>query len=193
MELRRFCLKLYAADPSVVEPPNFIPIFHKWIQFGRVEGLLIDVADYSHVHEGPGVVLIGHEADYAMDQTQGPLGLLYSRKTPLDGSNADRLCAALKAALTACRTLETDPTLKKKGLTFQGQGLRFILNDRLHAPNTEATFAAIKGDLDAALETLYPGQSPDIERDITDPRDRFTLDIQTDQPVDVNTLLGRLG
>ena len=192
-EIQKFCIKFYVADPGAVALSEFIPVFHKWIQFKRIGGLLIDVADYSHVPEGPGVVLIGHEADYFMDTAEGPLGLLYNWKRGLEDSNAGRLRAALIAALTACRTLEKDPTLKKKGLTFQGQALRFIMNDRLHGPNSDQTLAAIRPDLDAILDTLYPGQSPELARDTADPRSRFTVDIKTSEAVDVSTLLERLG
>ena len=48
-----------------VDPEAFVPVFHDWIRRGAVEGLLIDVARYGHVHHGPGIMLVGHEGDYA--------------------------------------------------------------------------------------------------------------------------------
>ena len=67
-----------------------IPVFHSWIQDQIFAELLLDVADYRHVHHGPGLMLIGHEADYSLDQTDGVLGLRYNRKAPLPGTNLER-------------------------------------------------------------------------------------------------------
>ncbi len=106
--LGRFCIKFYARDPGTLDLAEAIPIFHRWIQSGRMDGLLIDVADYRHVPDGPGVVLIGHEADYFLDEMEGPLGLLYNRKRETEGSNVYRLRRAMKSALTACRAFNKE-------------------------------------------------------------------------------------
>ena len=87
--------------------------------------LLLDVADYRHVHEGPGVVLIGHQANYSVDNTDNRLGVRYNRKAPLDGTNQDRLTQATRAALTAFQRLEAESGLKGK-LRFGGQGNRGV-------------------------------------------------------------------
>ena len=64
-------------------------MFHDWIQNQRLDELLIDVVDYRHVHDGPGVILIAHDAHYAFDTSEGRLGLLYSRR-PRDPSHPER-------------------------------------------------------------------------------------------------------
>src|SRR4029077_10076795 len=67
MELQHVNVKLIVRTPEEVDLEPLIPIFHGWIQ-GRVcDELLLDIADYRHVPAGPGVVLIGHEADYSVD------------------------------------------------------------------------------------------------------------------------------
>ena len=43
------------------------------------------MADYRHVPEGPGVMLIGHQANYSVDNTDNRLGVRYNRKEPLEG------------------------------------------------------------------------------------------------------------
>jgi len=78
LNLHRISVKYFVTDPTVVNLDEIVPVFHRWIQNQSVEGFLIDVADYKHVCQGPGVVLIGHEADYALDMTGGRPGLLYS-------------------------------------------------------------------------------------------------------------------
>jgi hypothetical protein len=191
LRLERFCVKFYAADPGAVELEAVVPVFHRWIQTRALPELLIDVADYAHVPDGPGVVLIGHEADYFLDRHEGPLGLLYNRKRLGAGSPAERLRGALRQALTACRLLERE--LGGGGLRFCGERLRFVANDRLAMPSGEEAFAALRPELEAALAVLYAGGATRIERDATDPRDRLTVHASVRDPVDVGTLLGRLG
>ncbi len=186
--LGRYCLKFYAGHPETLDLAEAIPIFHRWIHTNRVDGLLIDVADYRHVPDGPGVVLVGHEADYFLDEMEGPLGLLYNRKREAEGSNVYRLRRAMKSALTACRALEQEPELAAKNFRFAGGRLRFIINDRLLSSNG---VVAIRGDLDTVLRDLYPGRSPRIETGTSDPRDRYTLDVDSGADVDIATLLTR--
>ncbi len=87
IELQHINVKLFVRDPEKVDLEAVVPVFHSWIQGQIFDELLLDVADYSHVPDGPGVVLIGHEADYALDNTDGRLGVRYNRKAPWPGSN----------------------------------------------------------------------------------------------------------
>src|SRR3972149_5360474 len=87
LEAPRFGIKFFAAEPFPPGPRAVVPVFHEWIQTHRLEDeLLIDVADYSHVHHGPGVLLISHEAQYSLDQAGGRLRLPYS--PPREGQGA---------------------------------------------------------------------------------------------------------
>ncbi len=80
MDTVKYELKLFLDDASGVELEEFIPVFHDWIQTQQLAELLIDVADYRHVPQGPGIALIAHDAHYVMDLTDARLGLLYSRR-----------------------------------------------------------------------------------------------------------------
>ena len=82
---RRFSVKYFVSSPAHVELSKFVPIFQRWIQRQLVEGLLIDVAAYEHVYQGPGIVLIGDEGDYSLDIRDGRPGLMYTRKRQIDG------------------------------------------------------------------------------------------------------------
>ena len=66
MNLQHINVKIYVEDDSAVDLSRFIDVFHSWIKQQLLDELLIDVADYRHVPAGPGVILIGHEADNAM-------------------------------------------------------------------------------------------------------------------------------
>ena len=85
MDTVKYELKFFLDDTAGVEMEEFIPVFHDWIQTQQLAELLIDVADYRHVPHGPGVVLIAHDAHYAMDLADDRLGLFTAvgaRHTP---------------------------------------------------------------------------------------------------------------
>src|SRR5437879_9478234 len=111
VELQHVNVKLLLENPEDLNLDAVITVFHSWIQDQVCEELLLDVADYRHVHHGPGVVLIGHEADYASDNTDGRLGIRYNRKAPLEGSNRERLANSLRSALAAAERLQLDTRL----------------------------------------------------------------------------------
>src|SRR3989475_3625412 len=142
MQLQHVNVKLLVNKVEERDLEPLIPVFHSWIQgqgFGEISGeLLLDVADYRHVPEGPGVVLIGHEGNYSVDNTANRPGVRYNRKAALDGSNQDRLKQAVRAALTACQRLEAEPRLEGR-LHFNGQEIEVFINDRLVTLNRDAT------------------------------------------------------
>ena len=148
--------------------------------------MLVDVADYLHVHNGPGLMLIGHEADYSLDNRAGRLGLLYNRKAQLDGSTQDKLVQAARAVLTAASLLE-----KENGLKFNGQEAQIVINDRLIAPNTVQTFAALEPELRTFFDKLFNGTEYTLSH-VSDPRERFTVNIKAATAFDVQTLLQTL-
>jgi hypothetical protein len=133
------------------------------------------------------MMLIGHAANYSLDNTGGRLGLLYNRKAQLDGSNEDKLVQAVRAALTAARLLE-----KENGLKFNGQEAQLIVNDRLLAPNTLETFAALEADLKSLFDRLYKGFSYELNQK-PDPRERFTVNVKATGAFEVESLLQNLG
>src|SRR5690606_5668475 len=89
---------------------KFVPVFHRWIRDDVLDELVIDVADYTHVPEGPGVVLVGHGSDYYVDLAENRPGLLYSRKRDLP-EGANLIDDALRRALNAVRLLEEEAGL----------------------------------------------------------------------------------
>ena len=197
MDSPKFDLKLFLHDASGIELETFIPLFHRWIQTQCLEELLIDVADYRHVPHGPGIVLIAHDAHYAMDMAEGRLGLLYSRRRETHPSrNAiqgveDRLWSVLQCALTACQHLETDPIFQGQ-LRFRGDELLVRLNDRLLAPNTEVAYDELRQALEPCLAMLYPDSQVAVEH-VREGVSRLTVAIKAAENPDVATLLSRLG
>lgn len=172
MELQHLNVKLYAERPEGLNLGKFTPIFQRWIQDQVCKDeLLLDVADYLHVPAGPGIVLIGHEADYSMDETDHRLGLRYNRKTGLGGNNGTRIQQALSATFRAASLLEQEPMLEGK-LKFNREAFDLSVNDRALAPNTPQTFEALKPELQAGL-TSYFGAGTFSFSHLSDPRTRF--------------------
>ncbi len=189
MELQHVNVKLFVQHAADVDLEPLIPVFHTWIQDQASDELLLDVADYRHVDAGPGVVLIGHEGNYSVDNTDNRLGVRYNRKAALDGSNQDRLAQAARAALTVCQRLEADSRLDGR-LRFNGQEIEIFINDRLLAPNSDATREAAS-DFQAFSQKLFRGveYSTSYERD---PRKLFAVSIKAARPLSVADLLERL-
>jgi hypothetical protein len=190
MEFQHVNVKLRVKDPEEINLEFVIPVFHGWIQDQTGDELLLDVADYRHVRSGPGMVLIGHEGNYSLDNTDDRLGVRYNRKAPLDGNNQDRLTQATEAALRACLRLESDPRLAGT-IRFNGQEMEVFINDRLLAPNSDATRDALEGELHTFLSRLLA----DGDYALTypqDPRRLFSVRVTTSQIFEAAALLNNL-
>ncbi len=176
---RRYTIKYYFQGPQPVSLDDFVPVFHRWIQDRTVEGLLIDVADYKHIQNGPGVILVGDQVDYAIDLDGNRPGLLlrYKRRGPADGPLQAQLHQATLLALRGCRALETDPALQGK-LTFRTGEVEIVFQDRLSAPNTAETFAEYSPDILRFLDQLYPENEHTLRRGSMDERDAFGVNVR---------------
>jgi hypothetical protein len=188
IDLQKINVKFYLAEDAVLSPEDAFRIFSEWIPETKDE-ILIDVADYQHVPQGPKTVLVGHQANYTLDNTDGRYGLIYGQKATAHGSNADRLKSAFASALKACRRLEQAQHAEAR---FVGAEAVVVINDRLQAANAEATLAEIRGDLDQVLGQLYAGASTRVERE-GDARQRFTVRVRAEGDFDTQTLLSNLG
>jgi hypothetical protein len=173
LDLQRITAKLFVADPGAVGPgaAELIPVFHRWIQAGDLSGLPIDVADYGHVQDGPGVMLIGHEADRALDFWDGRAGFSYQRKREAVGTTRERLAQALREAAEGALRIEGEDDL---GVAFRGDELQLRIADRLQAPNTPETLAALSADIVGAVSDVFPDATAGLIRQ-SDARRPFTV------------------
>ncbi len=189
MQAHKLQVKIFAQPGSGVTPEALIPILHRWIKERVLPELMIDVANYAHVPKGPGVVLIGHASDTFIDETDGRLGILHNRKRAAPDA-ADRLSDAFRRALHVASLLEREPALEGK-LRFATDEFLFRINDRLAAPNTDETLAALRPELEALAALLCAGPS-DLRR-TGDAKGLFGVTITNPAKADLSTLLGRLG
>jgi len=168
--LQHVIVKIPVDGDLGVEPGELIPVFHRWVATQAMPELLVDVADLRHVPAGPGVILVGSEADYSLDHSGGEWGLQYRRKDVVDGSNVDRLMQAFGAARHACDRLEQEFPGRIRFSRSRGD---VIINDRALAPNTDETLRSAMPDLEQfARAALGPGPV-EVTRHPGDPRRRF--------------------
>ena len=186
MNVQHINIKLSIENPDTVNLADYSAVFNTWIQKHVLDELLIDVADYLHVQNGPGLLLIGHEADYSLDNRAGRLGLLYNRKKQFEGTTQEKLAQATRALLIAAQLLE-----KENGLQFNTQEIQVLINDRLLVPNNTETFITLEPELRTFFDKLYDGTDYEIVYK-TDPRERFTVEIRAVTRFDVETLLNNI-
>jgi hypothetical protein len=172
-DLVRIGAKLYAENPERIDLGAYVPIFHGWIQARNLDGLPIDVADYAHVPDGPGILLIGHEADRAIDMGEGRPGALYQRKRDGAGALEERFAAAIAGADEVARRIESEPSAD--GVRFGRDEIQLRINDRFVVPNDEGGLEALRPALEGALAAVRPGKAATIERVAEDPRGPLTL------------------
>jgi hypothetical protein len=150
MTTHKFGVKLFFANQQDRGLTEFIPVFHGWIQRQALAGhLLIDVHDYSHVFHGPGILLVAHEANLSIDESEGRRGLAYVRKQPAT------LRETVEAAHAAARLLT-----EEQGVQFDAGQFEIFVNDRLHTP-TVAEIAEATGGT--------------VTQKQTDPRERLAF------------------
>jgi len=188
MDLQKLNVKFFVEPPDTVPLPEFIDIFHGWIQ--ATDGDYHDVADYSHMQGGPGIVLIANDANVSIDETGNRRGLLFSQKARLSGSNQEKLRSVFRSALENCRKLEEEPALRGQ-LRFAATEVLISLNDRLIGSNTEQSFDEIRGDIAAIASELFGAAAVSLERN-RDPRQRFNVRLKTSAAVDLRKALENL-
>ena len=192
---QRLAVKLPLDDVASrrgAQPVDFgrvLALFHRFIQTRALEGLLIDVADYSHVPDGPGVMLIGHDVDYAVDLTEGQPGLRVVRKRCAGLELRDGVRDALRKALVAIRAIEADGST---GLAFSTGALTLQLVDRLQYASDAASHARAAAALEPLLGEVF-GAVKLAPASLADAGRPLTLRASVCEPSPPAHLLERLG
>jgi hypothetical protein len=189
MDVHKIQLKIFAQPGFVIDTHRSVRVFHRWIKERVLAEQVVDVADYSHVHNGPRVALIGHGCDYYLDDGEGRPGLLYFRKR-VAPPPAERLADTFRRCLTAARLLEQDPGFDAPPKFGTGELLlRFV--DRLQAPNTEAGYEPLRELVEHFLLELYR-KPVKIVREGSE-RELLSLRIEAEAAPTLDVLLERLG
>ncbi len=173
MSTDRWLVKLDCSDPSRFDPEAHIPVFHRWIQQKKLPLVLIDVADYAHVVDGPGVLLVSHEYNIFADRFDGRPGLSVQRKLR-GGVGAESLVDTLRVGLLAVQALAAEASLP--GSRFRLDEVEIVANDRLRAPNSDDGWKALEPVVQDAARRLYDGTAS-VSRTVTPSGERLTARI----------------
>ena len=149
---KRLGVKFSLSRTPQLQPADIMPIFQRWIQEHKVPGMLIDVIDYKHVLNGPGVVLVADEGDYAYDLGEGQPGLNYVRKRDLPDSLPAALRLSFEHALLGARALEAEAP---GDLDFDYATVKISFLDRMHYRNQPEIYAAIHAEVAEIVGEVY--------------------------------------
>ena len=186
---RRLGVKFSLKQQPTLKPEDILPIFQRWIQEHSIEGMLIDVIDYKHVPEGPGIVLIADEFDLAYDLSDGVIGLYYVRKRELPDTLGDTLRLVISRALAAARALEAEAP---GDIVFDYRSAKISFLDRIHYRNEPESFEAIRSIMTETLSGIF-GANVEVTRQYDDPRAVFALRCAVESAnFDIEALIARL-
>lgn len=180
--------KIFLENPAEAEPEEWFKVFNEWIPDSPE--VFLDAADYSHVNDGPVIVLVGHFLNLSLDANFRRRGLLLDYKQPMEGSNADKLKATLVSLLRAAKRLEGEAGFHHKP-RFKASELMLIVNSRALAPNSPETLEAARPDLVKVLSAAYGDGGFSLEHN-PDPRQRFQVTATSKTPFTLDELLSRL-
>ena len=176
-------------DPKMLRDEELFRIFNEWISENSDE-VLIDVADYKHLHHGPTTILIGHSANYFLETKDQQKSVVYARKQPQDGDLSKRLTLTLQSSMQCCIKLENHSELQGR-VKFNGGEVQFVANDRLQAANTEENRQCFQQHLSPILDTLYGSQKYTFEC-INQSEDRLAVTARTTSSLDLSDLIEKL-
>lgn len=195
MDFQHITVKLFA-DRADFALHELIPVFHRWIQKNVLpEVMLIDVADYAHVPEGPGVMLIAHEGHFSLDagsfrSDKPAMGVMYANKRKATGSTADRIRRSLALAVKAAVLLQNEADLAGRINVTPGQ-LLIRFDDYLLTANDDAAFDAVRSDVQQVLEAAYDGAAVTLTRD-NNSKTSLTIAVSVAGEMSLSDLAARL-
>lgn len=185
MTPKRLSAKFFLDPEGGVDPSAVVPVFHDWISRQLVGEVLIDVADYSHVQDGPAIMLVALEADYVLDFADGKPGIRYIRKRNVP----DTLPAAL--AQVIANAAHAAHLLQNAGFAPDASGVEVEIFDKLHYPQDTASFNVLAAELENVGRVAW-ADGVSTARVPVDPRRPLRLVVGGKAPATFEQLVTRL-
>ena len=181
---QRIQITLYTKHNSTLSKDVLIDRFHAWIQNDLLEEIPIDVADYSHVSDGPGILLITHEADYAFDEVGGA-GLRYVRKKQVPDTLEHAIVQGFEQVLKAAKRLENDTS---GAVSFDPTRVEITILDRRLYPNSAATIDAVQPVLNRLFSSIFKTEQVEFDRISEDARYPFALTLRAPHALQIDEI-----
>jgi hypothetical protein len=167
----------------------FLPIFARWREDSDAPARWVDLADYAHMSRGPGVMIIGHRGNLAVDLADPGPGLLYANKSSLEGPVEARVRETFRRALGLIQDLVSAPEYPA-GLVPRPGFWQLTFNDRLGAPNTDRTDVEIGGAVRDTIGALFGATAVTTIRE-PDPRRRYGFMIHSEDAGSLEQIVRR--
>ena len=190
MNLQKINVKLFVDAPREVRLDAFLPVFARWRENKQHASQWVDMADYAHVPKGPGIMIIGHQGNLAVDLADPGPGILYANKKDLDGDNDKRILDCFRRALRLTQALIEEPEYPGE-LSPRPGSWQLTFNDRMNAPNTDETENTLRRSVDQALDRLFGRGHHTVLRE-KDPLLRYGFVIHSDNVDSLDTIASDL-
>ena len=173
----RISIKINLGSATVLDAEAVIPVFHQWIQDQIFDELLIDVTDYRHVPAGPGLLLVGLEGEYGIQEHAGQIGLRYTRKRAIPSSFEEALLLTFNHVVRAGRLLvESTASGPNFPEAYTDLEIRFV--DALKYPNAPAQFESLPNAIAKVLKPAYIDENIEVSFAASDARRPLTLSVE---------------
>lgn len=136
-------------------------VFHRFIQRHLVEGFILDVADYRHVPNGPGMMIVGAEVDYSLTESSFSVTV---KRQPDDAAVQFR--TAVRWLLGALDEIDEDGALPT---VFDRSAWTVTLADRKLGP-PEQIQAELLAELAPVAKSVFGAGTSVSAGPIADPR-----------------------
>ena len=167
--LQKINVKIPLDAPNDFDYDVILAVFGRWrLEEGEE---IIDLADYLHVPGGPGCILVSHRWHFGIDFGDDQPGLFFSSRKGLKGKTAQRIARVVYDSLAKGKRLLSENAIPETISPRLGE-LEIAINDRVAAPNTDATDAVVRPGLTTVLDRLYGKGKYVVERD-KNPRHRL--------------------
>ena len=189
--LQRIHVKLLAEAPGDFSLDPFLAIFARYRQDAENPENWVDLADYAHMPKGAGMLLAGHRGNFSVDLGEPGPGFLYAGKGGFAGPFEERILEAFRRCLALVEPLLSEPEYPA-GLHPSWGLWELVINDRLSAPNTDETDAALRPCVETALTRLFGSGAYSADRE-SDSRRRYGFSIRAKNAATLDDLKGELG
>lgn len=187
-ELQKIDVKIALDAPADFDWDLLLAVFGRWRLEPDEE--ILDVADYLHMPNGPGCLLVSHRWHFGVDFEGGVPGIFLSTRKGLKGELPDRFRGAIRLALEKARRLLSEPELASR-VALRPSEIAVTVNDRMLIPDPVVGDEVVGPALAATLDRLFGPSTWTRKRDET-PGARLGYKVRATTTGAVDELIARL-